>query len=171
MSFKSDNSSIFYRGGFFVKKFLGLVFLQLFFCFNLQAKSSTGNGKNGASQSPGGSFPRPAKGSIFSPENIRPEYQVPDRPERYLWRLTTKKVAGNRGDDVAVYSFYPGSSVRVAVGMAKAGDTITLDEFRVAQGRNHYRIDFKGSAKEDKDLGSKPDYWVDGLFVEYAGKK
>jgi hypothetical protein len=158
-------------GGFFVKQFFGLVFLQLFFCFNLQAKSSTVNGKNGASQSPVGSFPRPAKGSIFLPENIRPEYQVPDRPERYLWRLTTKKVAGNRGDDVAVYSFYPGTSVRVAVGMAKAGDPITLDEFRLAVGRNHYRIDYQGSAKENKDLGPKPDFWVDGLFVEYAGKK
>lgn len=154
-----------------MKTFLGLLFLQMFFCFNLQAKPSADTSKNAASHSPGGSFPRPAKGSIFSPENIRPEYQVPDRPERYLWRLTTKKVAGNKGDDVAVYSFYPDSSIRVAVGMAKAGDAITLDDFRVAVGRNHYRIDYQGSAKENKDLGPKPDFWVDGLFVEYAGKK
>lgn len=127
------------------------------------------NSQKGAVNKPGATG-RSAMGEAFTPENVRPDTQVPPNPERFVWKLSTKRSTLARGQsDVPVYAF-DAQNVRYTVGTTKVGGPVTLEEFRVAGRRNFYRYQWQGRAK-GPSLGSNATFWVDGINIEYAGKK
>ena len=109
-------------------------------------------------------------GEAFSPENFRPDTQVPPNPERFIWKLSSKRSTLARGQsEIPVYAFDTQDG-RYTVGTTQVGETVTLEEFRVAGRRNFYRYQWQGQAKGPA-LGRDAAFWVDGINIEYAGKK
>ena len=136
--------------------------------------SSMGPGKGPPAPGMGSkyTYPQPAKNVAVSPESMNAAAQVPEHPERYIWKLSNKNFAtGSNPDDVPVYSFSQLSGGRTLVGQAKVGEEITLDEVRVAGRRNHYKFKWNGAVNENKKLGRTPEFWIDGVNIEYAGKR
>lgn len=112
-----------------------------------------------------------SKQAAFSPERYRPDAEVPMGPERYIWKLSTKRsTLAKNSSDVPVYAFDQTTSVPFSVGSAKVGEVITLEEFRLASGRNFYKFKWTGSVRDGKFLGRNPTFWVDGLNIDFAGK-
>lgn len=112
------------------------------------------------------------KSDAFSPERIRPDAQVPLNPERYIWKLSTKRASNSKNSDqIPVYAFDEDSDRLFSVGSVKAGEVITLDEFRMRGRRNFYRYPFEKNATRPSHLGRSVTFWVEGINVDYAGKK
>jgi hypothetical protein len=145
--------------------------------FSLSAEaqmSSQGPGKGPPSPGMGSkyTYPQPKKITTVSPESVNPAAQVPEFPERSLWRLTNKLFAtGSNPNDVPVYMFDSLSGRRTLVGMASVGDEVVIEEIRLAARRIHYKFNWSGGPAYAKKTGGKPEFWVDGINVEYAGKK
>lgn len=111
------------------------------------------------------------KSDAFSPERLRPDAQVPLNPERYIWKLSTKRASTSKNSEIPVYAFDEDSGRPFSVGSVKAGEVITLDEFRMRGRRNYYRYPFEKNATRPSHLGRSVTFWVDGMNVDYAGKK
>jgi hypothetical protein len=117
-------------------------------------------------------YPQPFKSKTVSPESVNPASQVPEHPEKSVWRLTNKiYTTGSNPNEVPVYLFDEMSGRRSLVGMAAVGDELVMEEIRVAVRRIHYKFNWSGGATYIQKTGSKVDFWVDGINVEYAGKK
>lgn len=144
----------------------------IFFISQIGLAGPKTNAQKGGVNKPG-TTARSAMGEAFSPENFRPDTQVPPNPERFIWKLSTKRSTLVRGQsDVPVYAFdaKDGRDGRYTVGTTQVGEPVTLDEFRVSGRRNFYRYQWQGRAKGPA-LGSNTAFWVDGINIEYAGKK
>lgn len=134
--------------------------------------SSMGPGKGPPTPGSGKSkytYPQPPKTVAVPPSSMRPGSQVPEFPERYIWKLTGKMygmMSNKANEDISVYSFSSGQ--RSLVGQAKAGEEITLDEFRPVGRSLFYRFDWKGSTAKPQN-GPAPEYWVHGGNIEFAG--
>lgn len=117
--------------------------------------------------------PRVKKIEAFSPENIRPDSEVPLNPERYIWKLSTKRATLDRNSsEVPIYMFDDESHQRVAVGSTPVGEVITLDRIKLYGHRHFYGYNWNGDARGvQKKLGPSAAFWVDGMNVDYAGKK
>lgn len=116
-------------------------------------------------------YPQPAKLKATGPERVDPAFEIPDSPEKYIWKLTTKKaVANNKSQEIPVV-YFGESETPSAVGSAREGEEILLEEFRVVGRRNFYKINWKGAPKTNVLVGSTPEYFVDGMYIEFAGKK
>jgi hypothetical protein len=157
------------------KKIISVAILVMTFAGVTAAQTSSMGPKKGP-PSPGmGSkytYPQPGKVVAVGPESMNAAAQIPEHPEKYIWKLSNKNFAtGANPNDVPVYSFNPLSGARTLVGQAKVGEEITLDEVRVAGRRNHYKFKWSGSANENKKLGMNPQFWIDGVNIEYGGKR
>ncbi len=112
------------------------------------------------------------KSAAFSPERFRPDAEVPINSERYLWKLSTKRsTMAKNSDEVPVYAFTSDFGRPFAVGSVKVGEVITLDEFRLDSRRNFYRFAWEKSATTKVPLGPSATFWIDGINIDYAGKK
>ena len=129
--------------------------------------------------SAGGSNQAPSKkgaagsstSNAFSPERYRPDAEVPLNPERYIWKFSTKRLTlAKNTNEVPVYAF-DDKGIRFAVGAAPVGETIVLEEFRLYGRRNFYRYEWTGQARNATLLGRNVTFWVDGMNIDYAGKK
>jgi hypothetical protein len=155
-----------------------LIFLALI-CFaftGIAAAQSSSRGPGKGPPAPGmGSkytYPQPGKVVAVSPEAINPATQIPEHPEKFIWKLSNKRFAtGSNPNDVPVYGFAELFGGRSLVGQAKVGEEITLDEVRVAGRRNHYKFKWSGAARDAKKFGINPEFWIDGINIEYGGKK
>jgi hypothetical protein len=153
------------------------IFMILIYCCpvaSMAQMSSQGPGKGPPSPGMGSkyTYPQPKKVTTVSPESVNPASQVPEYPERSRWRLTNKLFAtGSNPNEVPVYMFDSISGRRSLVGMASVGDDLVIDEIKVAARRIHYKFNWSGSAAYIQKTGAKGEFWVDGINVEYAGKK
>ncbi len=112
------------------------------------------------------------KSAAFSPERFRPDAEVPLNPERYVWKLSAKRsTLAKNSDEVPVYAFDSDFGRPFAVGSVKVGEVITLDEFRLDARRNFYRFAWEKSATTKVPLGRSATFWIDGINIDYAGKK
>lgn len=108
----------------------------------------------------------------YSPENINPDNDVPLNPERYIWKLSTKRSTLDKNSkEVPVYMFNGDSHERVAVGGAPIGELITLDRIRLYGHRHFYRYNWTASTQESQKFGPSATFWIDGMNIDYAGKK
>lgn len=108
----------------------------------------------------------------YSPENIHPDSEVPLNPERYIWKLSTKRATLDKNSkEVPIYMFDGDSHERVAVGGASIGETITLDRIRLYGHRHFYRYNWTPSTQESQKFGPSATFWIDGMNIDYAGKK
>lgn len=115
---------------------------------------------------------RNKKNEAFSPDKIRPDSEVPLNPERYIWRLSTKRATLDKNSkEVPVHMFDDISNERVVVGSAPVGESINLDEIRMYASRHFYRYNWSGRAQGAKKFSSRATFWVDGMNIDYAGKK
>jgi len=122
-------------------------------------------------QSKAGSSSR-KKIEAYSPENIHPESEVPLNPERYIWKLSVKRATLDKNSkEVPIYMFDGDSPERVAVGVAPIGELITLDRIRLYGNRHFYRYNWTAGAKESRKFGPSATFWIDGINIDYAGKK
>lgn len=116
-------------------------------------------------------YPQPPKVVPVPLSAMRPGVQIPEFPERYIWKLTGKTygMANDKGgDDVIVYSFsYNGSKSQV--GTAKAGEVITLEEVRGVGRGLFYKFAWSGAPAQGS--GPEREYWVNGANIEFAGTK
>lgn len=164
------------RGGFFMSKkllFLGFWFL-VFTGAAIAQTSSQGPGKGPPSPGMGSKYTYPQAGKVVAvgPERMNAAAQIPEYPERFVWKLSNKIFAtGANQNEVPVYSFNDLSGGRTMVGQAKVGEEITLDEVRVAGRRNHYKFKWNGAVKDSAKFGLHPEFWIDGINIEYAGKR
>lgn len=154
-------------------KFLILLAIAIFSKVAFSQTSSYGPGKS--APMPGMkskyTYPQPAKRAATGPERFDPAFEVPDSPEKYVWKLTTKKAAANtKTQDVPVV-YFGETETPSAVGSAREGEEISLDEFRVVGRRNFYKINWKGAPNTKVIVGSAPEYFVDGMYIQFAGKK
>lgn len=93
-------------------------------------------------------------------------------PERYIWKLSTKRSTLDKSSNqIPVYAFDPSTGARVPVGSAVAGDVISLEEFRISSGRNFYKYNWSGQARALPFIGRNSSFWIDGINIDYAGKK
>ena len=122
-------------------------------------------------QSKAGSSGR-KKIETYSPENIHPDSEVPLNPERYIWKLSTKRATLDKNSkEVPVYMFDGDSHERVTVGGVPIGELITLDRIRLYGHRHFYRYNWTLSAQESRKFGPSATFWIDGMNIDYAGKK
>ena len=116
-------------------------------------------------------YPQPPKVQPVPLSAMRPGSQIPEFPERYVWKITGKTygLANDKGgDDVPVFSFsYTGQKSQV--GIAKAGELITLDEVRPVGRGLFYKFAWNGAPA--KNSGPDQEYWVNGANIEFAGTK
>jgi hypothetical protein len=152
------------------------IFLMVFcFCvaeFANAQMTSRGPGKGPPTPGSGSkyTYPQPKKVTATLPESINPAYQVPEYPEKSVWRLSTKNYAtGANKSDVPVYMIRNGR--RSMAGLAKVGEEITLEEMTVSKDRVHYKFAWKGGSDKPQQPGSSQEYWIDGVNIEYAGKR
>ncbi|MCX6117170.1 MAG: hypothetical protein NT027_06495 [Proteobacteria bacterium] len=134
--------------------------------------SSFGPGKGPAVAGEGSkyTYPQPPKPTKYSMNSIRPAYQVPENPEKHVWKLTSKvdgRDPEKSTDDVPVYSFASGGK-RVQVGVAKTGEDVSLDEIRPVGRAIYYKYPWKGAGGRSS---TSDDFWVSGSNIEYAGSK
>lgn len=148
--------------------------LMLFSNHGHAQMTSMGPGKGPPTPGSGKSkytYPQPPKVIPVPLSAMRPGSQIPEFPERYIWKLTGKTygmVNDKGGDDVAVYSFsYNGSKAQV--GTAKAGELITLDEVRPVGRGLFYKFAWAGAPAQGN--GPEKDYWVNGANIEFGGTK
>lgn len=112
------------------------------------------------------------KSDAFSPERFRPDAEVPINPERFVWKLSTKRsTLAKNSDEVPVYAFDSDFGRPFAVGSVKVGEVITLDEFRLDARRNYYRYPWEKNATTKVPLSRSATFWIDGINIDYAGKK
>jgi len=134
--------------------------------------TSRGPGKGPPSPGSGSkyTYPQPKKVTAVTPQQINPGFAVPDSPEKSVWRLTNKLYStGSNPNDVPVYVIRNGR--RALAGMASVGDEVTMEEIAVAADRIHYKFNWKGGAAPNPKFGTVAEYWVDGVNIEYSGKK
>ena len=138
--------------------------------------SSYGPGKGPSRAGEGKSkytYPQPPKPKPVPPSAVQPSSEVPDRPERFIWKLTGN-VNGHPPDkpisEVPVYAFDERGS-RVLIGATPIGAEITLDEVRLYGKRHFYKYPWTNPAGGRSRFGSSPEYWVDGANVEFAGTR
>lgn len=112
------------------------------------------------------------KNEAYSPENIHPDNEVPLNPERYIWKLSTKRATLDKNSkEVPVYMFDGDSRERVAVGGAPIGEIITLERIRSYGHRHFYGYNWSAGAQGTKKFGPSATFWIDGMNIDYAGKK
>ena len=150
--------------------------IQILFSGGLTYGQTSSNGPGKGPPAPGQGFkqtyPQPAKAKVAGPEHIEPSSEIPEFASKSIWKLTNKKFAtGANPDDVPVYSFGGLNGRRTLVGQAKVGEEINLEEVRLAAGRNHYKFNWGGAPPPDPKLPVQPEYWIDGVNIEYSGKK
>jgi hypothetical protein len=116
-------------------------------------------------------YPQPPKRQATGPERFVPAFEIPEKPEKYIWKLKANPLATSNGSqDIPVVYF--GTTERPsAVGSARAGEEITLEEFRVVGRRNFYKFNWNGAPDSKVVVGSQPEYFIDGMYIEFAGKK
>lgn len=143
------------------------VFMGLFFILSvlpvdrLVAQTQSKASKNAAKRS-----------DAFSPERFRPDTEVPINPERFVWKLSTKRSTLSKdSDEVPVYAVDSDFGEPFTVGTAKVGEVITLDEFRLEGRRNFYRYSWEKNATTKVRLSRSATFWIDGINIDYAGKK
>jgi hypothetical protein len=108
----------------------------------------------------------------YSPENIHPDSEVPLNPERYIWKLSTKRSTLDKNSkEVPIYMFAGDGHERVAAGGAPIGELITLDSIRLYGHRHFYRYNRTASEQESRKFGPSVTFWIDGMNIDYAGKK
>lgn len=117
-------------------------------------------------------YPQPPKPQPVQLSAMQPGAQIPENPEKYIWKLTGK-MYGREGatpsNKVPVFSFsYSGQIAQV--GMADAGEIITLDEVRQVGRSLLYKFAWTGSASKER-FGPTPQFWVNGSNIEFAGTK
>jgi hypothetical protein len=149
---------------------------SMFFYAGFVCAQTTSNGPGKGPPAPGQGFkqtyPQPKKATAAGPERIDPSTEVPDHPEKAIWKLSNKKFPpGANPDDVPVYSFGGLFGRRTLVGQAKVGDEITLEEVRLAMGRNHFKFKWSGAPPQNPNIPVQPEYWIDGINIEYSGKR
>lgn len=134
--------------------------------------SSYGPGKASPTRSKY-TYPQPPKRTTTTaPERIQPGFEVPDNPEKYTWKLSTKHLGPDaKSTDIPVYYFDPDTDQRISVGSAPVGQEIMLEEVRGGGDSIYYKIQWTGTPKTSVYIGKDPQFWVDGSFIEYAGKK
>jgi len=142
--------------------FTGLILLlSHLLATQLIAQPQSGSAKNSAKKS-----------DAFSPERFRPDAEVPINPERFVWKLSTKRsTLAKNSDEVPVYAFDSDFGRPFAVGSVKVGEVITLDEFRLDARRNYYRYPWEKNATTKVPLSRSATFWIDGINIDYAGKK
>jgi hypothetical protein len=59
----------------------------------------------------------------------------------------------------------------VAVGGAPVGEIITLDRIRLYGNRHFYRYNWSPGSQGTKKFGASATFWIDGMNIDYAGKK
>jgi hypothetical protein len=67
--------------------------------------------------------------------------------------------------------YFGESETPSSVGSASEGEEITLEEFRVIGRRNFYKFNWKGAPKNSVSVASAPEYFIDGMYIQFAGKK
>lgn len=117
-------------------------------------------------------YPQPRKPTPVGPEKMLPAFEVPDQPEKYIWKLSTKVLGPNARDTkIQIWTFDANNGRRISVGSIDAGSEVLLEEFRVSGNRNFYKVKWSGTVPEGIAAGKDPDFFVDGAFIEFAGKK
>jgi hypothetical protein len=155
---------------------LSLLFSFLIFCAEVCHGQTSSFGPGKGPSKPGMkskyTYPQPPKASAWGPEKIQPAYEIPENPEKYIWKLTTKNFgADSKSQDVPVFTFDPYNGRRTIVGSIKVGAEITLDEVYGASGRQYYKVNWNGAPNNPASVAKEPDYWIEGGYIEYAGKK
>lgn len=155
---------------------LKLVCCWILFFLSYESFAQMGSMGPGKGPAPGNkskfTYPQPPKVVPVPLSAMRPGSQIPEFPERYIWKLTGKTygmMTEKSSEDVSVYSFSSGGQ-KTLVGVAKAGEEITLDEVRPVGRSNFYKFAWKGTAAKDK-FGPSPEFWVNGANIEFAGVK
>ncbi len=116
-------------------------------------------------------YPQSAKRTASGPERYVPAFEVPESPEKYIWKLTAKAAgSNNKSQDIPVV-YFGESETPSSVGSASEGEEITLEEFRVIGRRNFYKFNWKGAPKNSVSVASAPEYFIDGMYIQFAGKK
>ena len=153
----------------------GTIFLFSNSC--LAQSSSYGPGKGPSRQGEGKSkytYPQPPKPKQVQPSALQPGSEVPEHPERFIWKLTSN-VNGHPPtkptNEIPVYTF-DDRGFRVQIGTTPIGEEIALEEVRAHAKRNFYKFPWNGlTALQRGRFGLNPEFWVDGANVEYAGTK
>lgn len=156
------------------KGFLGIsFFIFLLSSIGFAQTSSYGPGK--ALPLPGMkskyTYPQPPKRQPTGPERFVPAFEIPESPEKYTWKLKANPLATSNGNQDIPVVYFGASDTPAAVGSARAGEEITLEEFRVVGRRNFYKFNWKGAPDSKFAVGSQPEYFIDGMYIEFAGKK
>lgn len=133
--------------------------------------SSMGPGKG--PPTPGGgkskfTYPQPPKTVPVPLSAMHPSAQIPEFPEKYIWKLTPNAYGvTDTGKEIAIYSFsYKGQKSRV--GSGKPGDIVTLDEVRPVGKGLFYKITW-ADAPAKQPNAPEQEYWVNGANVEFGG--
>lgn len=112
------------------------------------------------------------KSKAFSPERFRPDAEVPINPDRYLWKVSTKRsTLAKNSNEVPVYFFGSAFDKPSTVGSLKVGEPIVLEEFRLYGRRHFYRYPWKKNATNSVASSRSATFWIDGMNIDYAGTK
>ena len=119
-------------------------------------------------------YPQPPKVTPVPLSAMLPSNEIPERPERFIWKLTSN-VNGHPPDkpsnEVPVYAF-DRSGARILVGAANIGEEIKLDEVRAFSKRHFYKFPWPGQVAQGKErFGRDPEFWVDGANIEFSGTR
>lgn len=101
-------------------------------------------------------YPMPPKPTPVDPLRMIPAVQVPEEPEKFIWKLVLPKFAAG-AKEVPVFRFDERLKP-IKVGSLPLGTIVKLDTF-MAHGKNHYY-----AVPWQKSTG-----WINGVFIAPSG--
>jgi hypothetical protein len=110
-----------------------------------------------------------AKPVVGDEKDITPGFEVPEYPDRYVWKTTLKYNGNDLGfTNIRVFLF-TSSGRSGAVGEIPAGTEVEIKEVKAAGGNLYYSVPFVHNPK-----GINPDQqyaWVQGAHLYAASKR
>lgn len=105
-------------------------------------------------------YPMPPHVKPADPMRIHPGIEVPDHPERIVWKVTAP-ANEPKLTIVPVYDFTGGRGSKI--GNIPMGTELTLNEFRAVGRVNYYPVKFTPAG------GAERIAWVSGSYIAPAG--
>lgn len=127
-----------------------LICLMVFALFSVGATPLRYKGK------PYHTYPMPPKATPDDPLRITPATQVPEDPERIVWRLVAPKFSKGV-KEVPVFRFDERLKA-IKVGSLPLGTSVKLEKFMAHGKTNFYAIPWQNTTA-----------WINGVFVSPAG--
>ena len=105
-------------------------------------------------------FPMPPKTQPSDPMRMFPGFEVPDRPERFQWKIAAPK----NDSKITIVPVYDLSGGRLSkIGNVPIGTVVTLDNILLIGKAHFYTLKFK------PESGAEKTAWVSGMYIAPSG--